>query len=63
MRAKFIKSEFDGLLPGEFFEPSEGFGLRPGTWLIPAGMNDENIEDMGKYVRRYTFLETKLICC
>lgn len=53
MRAKFVKSEFDGLLPGEFFEPSEGFGLRPGTWLIPSGMNDENIEDMGKYVRHY----------
>jgi alpha-1,2-mannosyltransferase len=51
MRAKFIKSEFDGLLPGEFSEAQTGFGMWPGAWLIPSGMNDQNIEDMGKYVR------------
>lgn len=50
VRAKFIKSEFTGLLPGEFSEASEGFGLFPGAWLIPSGMNDENKEDIGKYV-------------
>lgn len=52
MRAKFIKSEFDGLLPGEFSEASQnaGFGFRPGTWMVPSGMNDKNEEDMGKYV-------------
>jgi alpha-1,2-mannosyltransferase len=50
MRAKFVKSEFDGLLPGEFSEASVGFGLWPGAWLPPSGMNDQNIEDMGKYV-------------
>ena len=49
-RAKFIKSEFAGLLPGEFNEASTGFGLFAGTWLIPAGMNDRNEEDPGKYV-------------
>ena len=49
MRAKFIKSAFDGLLPGQFSEASTGFGLFP-TWLIPSGMNDQNIEDPGKYV-------------
>lgn len=49
VHAKFIKSEFNGLLPGEFSEAKTGFGLFPGTWLIPFGMNDENQEDMGKY--------------
>ncbi|MCJ1310281.1 mannosyltransferase [Agyrium rufum] len=50
VRAKFIKSEFDGLLPGEFSEAKIGFGLFPGTWLVPAGMNDQNIADPSKYV-------------
>ncbi|TVY39881.1 Alpha-1,2-mannosyltransferase [Lachnellula subtilissima] len=50
MRAKFIKSEFDGLLPGQFAEVKTGHGLWAGSWLEPAGMNDENMEDMGKYV-------------
>jgi alpha-1,2-mannosyltransferase len=50
VHAKFIKSEFSGLLPGEFSEANEGFGIFPGTWLIPPGMNDENLEDVGKYV-------------
>ena len=50
VRAKFIRSEFSGLLPGEFSEANVGFGLFPGTWLVPSGMNDENLEDPGKYV-------------
>ena len=50
MRAKFIKSEFNGLLPGEFSEAKTGFGFWSGAWLVPPGMNDQNIEDMGKYV-------------
>ena len=49
MRAKFVKSAFDGLLPGQFSEATTGFGLYP-TWLIPPGMNDQNIEDPGKLV-------------
>ena len=49
MRAKFVKSDFDGLLPGQFSEATTGFGLFP-TWLIPPGMNDQNIEDPGKHV-------------
>lgn len=49
VKAKFIKSEFSGLLPGEFSE-AVGFGLFPGANLIPIGMNDENREDAGKYV-------------
>ena len=48
--AKFIKSEFNGLLPGEFSEAKVGFGFFPGTWLVPAGMNDRNIADPSKYV-------------
>jgi alpha-1,2-mannosyltransferase len=50
MKAKFIKSEFNGLLPGEFAEARTGFGFWPGAWLVPAGMNDQNLEDLGKYV-------------
>jgi alpha-1,2-mannosyltransferase len=50
MKAKFIKSEFDGLLPGEFAEAKTGFGFWSGSWLVPSGMNDQNLEDMGKYV-------------
>jgi alpha-1,2-mannosyltransferase len=58
VHAKFIKSEFSGLLPGEFSEANEGFGLFPGTWLVPSGMNDENLEDIGKYtdVNRCSYL-------
>ncbi|KAH8804692.1 glycosyltransferase family 22 protein [Xylogone sp. PMI_703] len=56
MRAKFIKSGFDGLLPGEFSESKAGFWA--GAYMIPSGMNDQNIEDMGKYtdIRACDFL-------
>jgi alpha-1,2-mannosyltransferase len=50
MRAKFIKSEFSGLLPGEFNEAKTGFGFFPGAWMMPPGMNDRNQEDPGKHV-------------
>jgi len=50
VKAKFVRSEFKGLLPGEFSEAGIGFGLFPGAHLVPIGMNDENIEDPGKYV-------------
>ena len=50
VKGKFIKSAFDGLLPGEFSTAGTGFGIWPGTWLAPPGMNDQNIEDPGKYV-------------
>jgi len=55
--AKFVRSEFDGLLPGEFHEGKVGFGLYPGTWLVPSGMNDRNEEDPGKYtdIRHCTY--------
>ncbi|KAF2746972.1 glycosyltransferase family 22 protein [Sporormia fimetaria CBS 119925] len=47
-RAKFVKSEFTGLLPGEFAE-ADGLGQFAATWQIPSGMNDENREDPSKY--------------
>jgi alpha-1,2-mannosyltransferase len=50
MHAKFIRSEFHGLLPGEFSEAHIGFGFWSGTWLPTMGMNDRNEEDPGKYV-------------
>ncbi|KAJ4346549.1 uncharacterized protein N0V89_010480 [Didymosphaeria variabile] len=48
-RPRFIKSEFSGLLPGEFFEHRSGYATFDGAYLMPTGMNDENIEDPGKY--------------
>lgn len=50
MHAKFIPSEFRGLLPGEFSEARTGFGFWGGTWLPTSGLNDQNEEDPGKYV-------------
>ena len=50
IHAKWIKSEFDGLLPGDFHEGQTGFGMFPGAWLVPPGMNDRNEEDPGKHV-------------
>lgn len=50
MRAKFVRSEFRGLLPGEFSEARVGFGFWSGTWLPTSGLNDRNEEDVGKYV-------------
>ncbi|EGS21750.1 mannosyltransferase-like protein [Thermochaetoides thermophila DSM 1495] len=50
MHAKFIRSEFRGLLPGEFSEARTGFGFWSGTWLPTNGLNDRNEEDPSKYV-------------
>ncbi|KAH6856139.1 Alg9-like mannosyltransferase family-domain-containing protein [Chaetomium sp. MPI-CAGE-AT-0009] len=50
MRAKFVRSEFRGLLPGEFSEARTGFGFWSGTWLPTTGLNGRNKEDVGKYV-------------
>lgn len=47
-RPGFVKSAFDGLLPGRFHEGQTGFGLFPGAWMIPSGMNDRNLEDPSK---------------
>ncbi|KAI0484839.1 Alg9-like mannosyltransferase [Xylariaceae sp. FL0804] len=51
MHPKFIRSEFRGLLPGEFSaEAGTGSGFFPGAWLPAKGMNDRNEEDLAKYV-------------
>ncbi|KAI5287357.1 mannosyltransferase [Ascosphaera aggregata] len=47
MRGKFIKSEFKGLLPGEFAQHQSNIFY--GSSVIPSGMNDLNIEDPSKY--------------
>ena len=49
-RPAFIASSFHGLLPGSFSE-AEDFGFFPGAWLEPGGMNDQNLEDVEKYIR------------
>ncbi|KAI9681623.1 MAG: mannosyltransferase [Trizodia sp. TS-e1964] len=59
LRPKFVRSAFDGLLPGEFAEArADAFGFRAGTYLPPPGMNDENRADVGKYfdVGKCTFM-------
>lgn len=58
MHAKFIRSEFRGLLPGEFSEARTGFGFFGGTWMPTSGLNDRNEEDLAKYVdiRQCSFL-------
>lgn len=48
VRAKFVASAFDGLLPGEF--PESRDRSRDGTWMLPVGMNDRNQADPAKYV-------------
>ncbi|KAA8651731.1 hypothetical protein EYZ11_000064 [Aspergillus tanneri] len=50
MRPKFIRSEFRGLLPGQFPDSTNLPSLLEGTSQIPSGMNDLNEEDPGKYV-------------
>jgi alpha-1,2-mannosyltransferase len=57
VKAKFVRSDFRGLLPGEFSEAKPGFSFLPGAWLEPLGMNDENREDPGKYVGRLTAVQ------
>lgn len=60
LHAKFVRSAFDGLLPGEFSEAVNGSFARPGTYLIPAGMNDENRGDPAKYVSHPAFEESEI---
>ncbi|KAF1816203.1 hypothetical protein P152DRAFT_504931 [Eremomyces bilateralis CBS 781.70] len=50
-RAKFIRSSFDGLLPGQFDEWRDVPGLLRAVSAIPPGMNDRNIVDPSKYVQ------------
>lgn len=49
-RALFVKSAFNGLLPGRFPD-SEYMQPRSGTWQIPIGMNDRNLEETSHHVQ------------
>ncbi|KAK9473219.1 Alg9-like mannosyltransferase family-domain-containing protein [Dipodascopsis tothii] len=48
MRLKFIKNNFNGMLPTEFAENTAGF--RDGTWILPHGLNNENREETSFYI-------------
>jgi alpha-1,2-mannosyltransferase len=51
---RFIKSDFDGLLPRRFDVSTGegGFWKREVTRHVPVGLNDLNKEDKSHYVRR-----------
>jgi alpha-1,2-mannosyltransferase len=53
---EFVKSEFDGLLPGHFMnlsQTSSSGWSRPGTRHVPEGLNDLNKEEPAHYVSRF----------
>lgn len=57
----FVKSEFDGLLPGHFMNLSSDSQMshrwsRPGTRHIPERMNDLNQEEPAHYVSWSCFI-------
>lgn len=55
VRVEWIKSEFDGMLPGHFLETAIDGGLferMKGTKTIPGGLNDLNEEAPEFYVSR-----------
>lgn len=54
IRVDWIKSEFDGMLPGHFKETPRAAGLAArvhGTRVVPRGLNDLNKEEPSFYVR------------
>lgn len=52
VETRFIKSEFDGILPKVWEEPGEGKGLfGRATAVEPQGMNMFNREEKDRYVR------------
>ena len=53
VRVDWIKSEFDGMLPGHFVETAREGGLlerAKGTRVVPADLNDLNKEAPSFYV-------------
>lgn len=57
VRVEWIKSEFDGMLPGHFRETGMEGGLlerQKGTKVVPEGLNDLNEEAPAFYVRNIT---------
>jgi alpha-1,2-mannosyltransferase len=62
VRVDFVKSGFDGALPGHFGgghggHGDGGFWWRDGTRRAPVGLNDLNRETPEFYVRRYRVRE------
>lgn len=58
VRVEWVKSEFDGMLPGHFQETGKDGGLldrQKGTKVVPEGLNDLNKEAPAFYVRNGTF--------
>ena len=53
IRVDFVKSEFDGLLPGHFAEERvrAWWWERQGARVVPGGLNDLNHEEPRHYVR------------
>ena len=54
INVRWIKSEFDGMLPGHFKQTARKGGLLdrlPGTHAVPYGLNDLNNEEPSFYVR------------
>ncbi|THV07497.1 glycosyltransferase family 22 protein [Dendrothele bispora CBS 962.96] len=55
VRVEFVKSEFEGLLPGHFPESANASGTsswwpRPQTRIIPEDQNDLNKEELSHYI-------------
>ncbi|KII93600.1 glycosyltransferase family 22 protein [Plicaturopsis crispa FD-325 SS-3] len=54
IRIDFVKSEFNGALPGHFVEGAKAESwngwFRPGTRVVPEGLNDLNHEEPSHYV-------------
>ena len=60
VRVEWIKSEFDGMLPGHFTPTERKGGLMErlkGTHVVPQGLNDLNKEEPSFYVSRVLFLK------
>lgn len=62
---KFVKSNFDGLLPGYFLSDTDksSTGWRSGSYHIPKTLNNLNLEELDKYVPQETcdfFIGTEL---
>jgi alpha-1,2-mannosyltransferase len=63
VEVRFIKSEFDGLLPQPFVENTGNATIWPwdGMRVVPDGLNDLNIENTAHYVRFILF--PHCVCC
>lgn len=58
VEVRFVRSEFHGILPKVWEEPGVGKGLfGRATGVVPAGMNDQNLEEQDRFVRRPFLLD------